>query len=82
MAIRSMGVDIIDPMPIGKGQTKFTVIAVNYFTKWAKAKLLAQIIEWKTTRFIWKSIICQFGILQAIVTDNRKQFDHPRFRGL
>ena len=28
------GIDIIGPMPIGKGQTKFAVVAVDYFTKW------------------------------------------------
>ena len=41
MAIRSVGVDIIGPMPTGKGQTKFAVVAVDYFTKWAKAEPLA-----------------------------------------
>ena len=69
-------------MPTGKGQTKFVVVAVDYFTKWAEAEPLAQITEQKTTTFVWKSIICRFGIPQAIVTDNGKQFDNPRFRGL
>ena len=31
------GIDIIGPMPIGKGQTKFAVVAVDYYTKWAEA---------------------------------------------
>ena len=65
-----------------KGQTKFAVVAVDYFTKWSEAEPLAQITEQKTNGFIWKSIICRFGIPQAIVTDNMKQFDNPRFKGL
>ena len=65
-----------------KGQTKFAVVAVDYFTKWAEAEPLTQITEKKTTGFIWKSIICRFGIPQAIVINNRKQFDNPCFKGL
>ena len=59
-------------MPVGKGGVKFTIIAVDYFTKWAKAKPLAKITEQKTTDFLWKSIICRFGIPHSIVTDNEK----------
>jgi len=29
------GVDIVGPMPVGKGGRKFLVVAVDYFTKWA-----------------------------------------------
>ena len=32
--------------------------------------------------FVWKSIVWRFGIPQAIVTNNGKQFDNPLFRGL
>ena len=29
------GLDILGPLPIGKGQCKFIIVAVDYFTKWA-----------------------------------------------
>jgi transposase InsO family protein len=66
-------------MPTGKGGTKFAIVAVDYFTKWAKAEPLAKITEHKTTEFIWKSIICRFGIPHSIITENGKQFDNTRF---
>lgn len=53
------------------------MVAVDYFTKWAEAKPLVEITKQKTPNFV-----CRFGIPQAIVTDNGKQFDNPRFRGL
>lgn len=28
--------DIISPMPTGKGHTKFIVVVVDYFTKWVE----------------------------------------------
>ena len=74
------GLDILGPLPIGKSQCKFIVIGVDYFTKWAKAEPLATITEQKVCNFVWCSIICRFGIPRAMVSDNGKQFDNPKFR--
>ena len=30
--------------------------------------------------FVWCSIICRFGIPKALVSDNGKQFDNPKFK--
>ena len=54
------GLEILGPLPIGKGQCKFIVVGVDYFTKWAEAEPLATIIEQKVCNFIWSSIICRF----------------------
>ena len=67
-------------MPIGKGQCKFKIIAVDYFTKWAEAEPLATITEHKIRNFVWRAIICRFGIPRALVSDNEKQFDNTKFR--
>ena len=32
------GIDIVGPLPIGKGQVKFLLVAIDYFTKWSKQK--------------------------------------------
>ena len=37
------GLDILGPLPLGKGQCKFIIVAVDYFTKWAEAEPLATI---------------------------------------
>ena len=73
------GVDLIGPLPTGKGQAKHAIVAVDYFTKWAEAKPLTSITERKTMEFIWKNLICRFGIPYAIVSDNGKQFDNEKF---
>lgn len=64
------GINLIGPLPTGKGQTKFVVVAVDYFTKWAKAEPLATIIEANITSFVWTNLVCRFGIPYAIVSDN------------
>ena len=68
------------PLPIGKGQCKFIVVGVDYFTKWGKAEPLAMITEQKVRNFVWRSIICRFGIPIALVSNNGKHFDNPKFR--
>ena len=74
------GLDILGPLPIERGQCKFIIMVVDYFTKWAEAEPLATIIEQKVRNFIWRSIIYSFGIPRSLVSDNRKQFDNPKFR--
>jgi len=74
------GVDIVSPMPVGKGGRKFIVVAVDCFTKWAEAEALAAITTTNITSFLWKSVVCRFGIPHALVTDNGKQFDCEPFR--
>ena len=50
LALPAVGVGYIGPLPIGKGQCKFIIVAVDYFTKWAEAEPLATITEQKDTQ--------------------------------
>ena len=74
------GLDILGPLPIGKGQRKFIIVAVDYFTKWAEAEPLATITEQKIRNFVWRAVICRFGISRALVSDSGKQFDNAKLR--
>lgn len=46
------GFDIINPFPLGKGQVRFLVVAVDYFTKWVEAQPLVSITEKQIKRFV------------------------------
>ena len=59
---------------------RYAIVAIDYFSKWVEAEPLATITKAKTLGFIWRSIICRFGIPRAIVTDNGKQFDNERYK--
>ena len=75
-----MQVDIVGPLPWGKGQVKFLLIAIDYFTKWVEAEALSTITKAKIQSFVWKNIICRFGIPRTIISDNGRQFDSQSFR--
>ena len=77
---KQWGLDILGPLPIGKGQCKFIIVAVDYFTKWAEVEPLATITKQKIRNFVWRAIICRFGIPRALVSDNEKQFDNTKFK--
>ena len=67
-------------MLIGKSQVKFLLVAIDYFTKWVEAEALATITEAKIRSFVWKNIICRFGIPMTIILDNGRQFDNQGFK--
>jgi len=56
------GMDILGPFSPGKGQVKFLIIAVDYFTKWIEAKPLTTITAQQVQQFVWKDIICRYGV--------------------
>ena len=74
------GIDIVSPLPQGKGQVKFLLVAIDYFIKWVEAEVLATVTEARIQNFVWKNIICKFGIPQTIISDNRRYFDSQSFR--
>ena len=68
------------PLPQGKRQMKFLLVAIDYFTKWVEAEAFATITETKVQNFVWKNIVCRFGIPRTIISDNGRQFDSQAFR--
>uniref|UniRef100_A0A2N9H5N8 Uncharacterized protein n=1 Tax=Fagus sylvatica TaxID=28930 RepID=A0A2N9H5N8_FAGSY len=76
------GLDIMGPFPVGTKQAKFLVVAIDYFTKWVEAEPLATISKKNVKSFVWKAVICRFGIPRVLISDNGKQFDNGPFREL
>jgi hypothetical protein len=53
---------------------------VDYFTKWVEVEPLVNITAKSIERFLWKNVVCRYGVPHAFVTDNGKQFDCDSFR--
>jgi len=68
------GMDILGPFSPGKGQVKFLLVAIDYFTKWIEAEPLALIMAQQVQKFVWKNIVCRFSIPSIVITDNGRQF--------
>ncbi|GJT65920.1 reverse transcriptase domain-containing protein [Tanacetum coccineum] len=72
------GIDIAGPFPEGPRKVKFLIVVMDYFTKWIEAKPVATITGNQVKKFVWKNIVCRFGLSGEIISDNGKQFrDNP-----
>ena len=74
------GIDIVRPLPVAPTRKKLLLVATDYFSKWIEAEAFASIKDKEVTQFIWKNIVCQFGIPRSIISDNRPQFDSRVYR--
>ena len=74
------GLDIMGSFPTALRQLKFLVVGIDYFAKWMEAEPLATITEKSIRSFIWRNIICRYGIPRVLVSDNGKQFDNSAFK--
>ena len=62
--------DILGPFPTGTRQMKFLVVGIDYFTKWVEAEPLVKITQQNVKNFVWKSIVCRFGVPRVLVSNN------------
>ena len=76
------GIDIVGPLPTAPAQKKLLLVANDYFSKWIEVEAFASIKYKDVTQFIWKNIVCQFGIPRSIVSYNGPQFDSRVYRNL
>jgi hypothetical protein len=71
-SLHRWGTNIVVPLTIAQGNYKYAAVAVEYFTKWTKAKPLVNIAAAGLKRFFWQNIICHFGVPRKITVDNAK----------
>ena len=70
----------MEPLPTAPAQKKLLLVATDYFCKWIEAEAFSSIKDRDVTQFIWKNIVCRFGIPKSIVSDNGPQFDSRVYR--
>ena len=73
------GLDILGPFPRATSNRGFVLVVVDYFTKWAKAKALANIRDVDVKKFLWKNIVNRFRVSDTLISDNGLQFDSTAF---
>ena len=49
---------------------KFLVVGIDYFTKWVEVEPLAKIVQKNVKNFVWKNIVCKFGVPRVLISDN------------
>jgi hypothetical protein len=78
--LQRWGIDIVSKLTPAQGNYTFTVVAVEYFTKWVEAKTLTNVSSSLIKKFFWQNIICRYGVPRHITVDNTKYFDNAMFK--
>jgi hypothetical protein len=73
------GLDIVRAFPRAVGGYQFLYVAIDKFPRWLEATLVVNINNQSVVKFI-KSIICRFGVLNRVITDNGSQFTSGAFQ--
>jgi hypothetical protein len=73
-------IDIVGNLTPAQGNYTFTIIVVEYFTKWIDAKSITNISSATIKKFFWQNIICRYGVPREITIDNIKQFSNDMFK--
>ncbi|XP_062075551.1 uncharacterized protein LOC133779627 [Humulus lupulus] len=76
------GMDVVGELPKAAGGRRYALVATDYFTKWVVAEAYVTVSKTDTMSFIWKHIICQFGIPWEIVVDNGTLFQNAKVQEL
>nr|GEY26240.1 hypothetical protein [Tanacetum cinerariifolium] len=71
------GIDFMGPFPNSKGN-KYILVAVDYLSKWVKAKALPTNDARVVVKFL-KSLFSQFGTPKAIIRDRDTHFCNDQF---
>jgi hypothetical protein len=74
------GLDILGPFPRAVRGFQYLYITIDKFTKWPEATPVVKINKQYAVKLI-KSIVCMFGVLNRIITDNGSQFTSSAFQG-
>ena len=65
------GIDVIEPItPNASNGHHFIFVVINYFTKWVEVASHASVTKSVVARVSKKEIICRYGLLKRIISDN------------
>ncbi|GAA0144500.1 hypothetical protein LIER_04931 [Lithospermum erythrorhizon] len=67
------GVDIVGDLPKTSGGKKYTIVVVDYFTKWVEVRPLTRQDQEGVCHFL-KEIFTRFGVPRVLITENGTQF--------
>src|SRR6266542_3598721 len=76
------GIDIVGPLTETSRGNKYIVVAIDYFTKYPKARALANANARNVANFLYEDIICRHGCLRKIISDRGTHFNNQVIENL
>src|SRR5581483_3992244 len=70
------GIDFVGPLKVTSRRNKYILVIMDYFTKWPEAKALKKATGKNVSEFLYKEIICRFGLPKKIISDRGSHFNN------
>ncbi len=77
-----LGIDFTGPLKTTPRGKKYIVIAVDHFTKYVEAAATTTFDAQTTALFTFNNIICRYGMVESILTDQGVNFESKLFKHL
>ncbi len=69
-----VALNIAGPLPETRSGNKYILVAIDHYSKWCEAKVVAGHGAKTTSRFLEDDIICRYGVPKFMLTDNRGEW--------
>jgi hypothetical protein len=77
-----IGIDVAGPLTRTKDGNLYIIAATCYFSKYAITKATKDFTAYTTAKFIFEDIICKYGHVEIILTDQGRNFEADLIREL
>nr|XP_009589598.1 uncharacterized protein K02A2.6-like [Nicotiana tomentosiformis] len=79
--LTAWGTYLIGPIKLAvSNEHDFILVATDYFTKWVEASTHKVVTKKMAADFVRNNIVCRFGILESIITDNAANLNKDLMR--
>ena len=77
-----VGIDLVGPLPISHRGSRFILVAVDHFSRWAEAYPLSDIRAETVTRSLVENWVSRYGAPTCFHSDQGTQFESAVFSGM
>ena len=73
-------IDVIGPLEMSEEGNRYIITAIDCFTRWPEARPVKAANAETIIRFVWEEIICRYGTIETIQTDQETEFVNQKFQ--
>jgi len=77
-----VGLDFMGPLQQSSSGNAYIIVAIDHFTKYVEAAATVTCDALTTAQFLFNTIVCRYGMVESILTDQGANFESKLFKHL
>jgi hypothetical protein len=78
----TIGIDFVGPLKETENGNKYILVIMDYFSKWPEAIAMKEATAENVYKYLYKEIICRYGIPKKIISDRGSHFNNKKIEEL